>query len=118
MREELFIYVEIYVLGINFIVISFMMKVYVNKGVIGENVIVVLVKKVNIIVVFIFVIIFNFMMGEVICNISEVIVDSEVFKIFLFIMLENVELVGLEGKLLVLFVKDFVNFIKKEFNIK
>ncbi len=58
------------------------------------------------------------MMGEVTCNISEAIADSEALKILLPIMPENVELVGLEGKPLALLVKDSVNLIKKEFNIK
>ncbi len=53
------------------------------------------------------------MMGEVTCNISEAISDSEALKILLPIMPENVELVGLEGKPLALLVKDSVNLIKK-----
>ena len=118
LREELPTYVEIYALGTNSIATSSMMKAHANKGATGENAIVVSAKKANIIVAPISVIIPNSMMGEVTCNISEVIADSEALKILLPIMPENVELVGLEGKPLALLVKDSVNLIKKEFNIK
>ncbi|SJO13664.1 Domain of uncharacterised function (DUF3842) [Clostridioides difficile] len=118
LREELPTYVEIYALGTNSIATSSMMKAHANKGATGENAIVVSAKKANIIVAPISVIISNSMMGEVTCNISEAIADSEALKILLPIMPENVELVGLEGKPLALLVKDSVNLIKKEFNIK
>ena len=118
LREELPTYVEIYALGTNSIATSSMMKAHANKGATGENAIVVSAKKANIIVAPISVIIHNSMMGEVTCNISEAIADSEALKILLPIMPENVELVGLEGKPLALLVKDSVNLIKKEFNIK
>ncbi|HBF0594479.1 TPA: DUF3842 family protein [Clostridioides difficile] len=118
LREELPTYVEIYALGTNSIATSSMMKAHANKGATGENAIVVSAKKANVIVAPISVIIPNSMMGEVTCNISEVIADSEALKILLPIMPENVELVGLEGKPLALLVKDSVNLIKKEFNIK
>lgn len=118
LREELPTYVEIYALGTNSIATSSMMKAHANKGATGENAIVVSAKKANIVVAPISVIIPNSMMGEVTCNISEAISDSEALKILLPIMPENIELVGLEGKPLALLVKDSVTLIKKEFNIK
>ena len=95
-----------------------MMKSHANKGATGENAIIVSVKKVNVIIAPISVVIPNSMMGEVTTKISEAISDSEALKILLPIVPENIELVGLENKPLTLLIKDSIKVIKKEFNIK
>jgi hypothetical protein len=118
LREELPSYIDIYALGTNSIATSAMMKAHANKGATGENAIVVSSKKANIIVSPISIIIPNSMMGEVTCKISEAVSDSEAFKIFLPIMPENIEIVGIENKPVVLLIKDAIKLIKKEFNIK
>ncbi len=118
LREELPTYIDIYALGTNSIATSSMMKAHANKGATGENAIVTCVKKVNIIVGPISIAMPNSMMGEVTTKISEAINDCEALKIFLPIMPENIELVGLENKPLALLIRDSINLIKKEFNIK
>jgi hypothetical protein len=94
------------------------MKSHANKGATGENAIIVSVKKVNVIIGPISVVIPNSMMGEVTTKVSKAISDSEALKILLPIMPENIELVGLENKPLTLLIKDSIKVIKKEFNIK
>lgn len=118
LREELPSYIDIYALGTNSIATSSMMKSHANKGATGENAIVTSVKKANIIVAPVSVSMPNSMMGEVTCKMSEAIVDSEALKIFLPILPENIEVVGLENKPLALLIKDSIDLIKKEFNIK
>ena len=118
LREELPTYIEIYALGTNSIATSAMMKAHANKGATGENAITTSVKKANIVVAPISVVIPNSMMGEVTCKISEAVADCEALKILLPIMPENIELVGLENKPLALLIKDSIKIIKKEFNIK
>ena len=76
------------------------------------------VKKANIVVAPISITMPNAMMGEVTTKISESINDCEALKIFLPIMPENIELVGLENKPLALLIRDSIKLIKKEFNIK
>ena len=118
LREELPTYIDVYALGTNSIATSAMMKSHANKGATGENAIIVSVKKVNVIIAPISIVIPNSMMGEVTTKISEAISDSEALKILLPIMPENIELVGLENKPLTLLIKDSIKVIKKEFNIK
>lgn len=118
LREELPTYIDIYALGTNSIATSSMMKAHANKGATGENAIITSVKKANIVVAPISVVIPNSMMGEVTCKISEAVSDCEALKILLPIMPENIALVGLENKPLALLVKDSIKVIKKEFNIK
>ena len=118
LREELPTYIDVYALGTNSIATSAMMKSHANKGATGENAIIVSVKKVNVIIAPISVVIPNSMMGEVTTKISEAISDSEALKILLPIMPENIELVGLENKPLTLLIKDSIKVIKKGFNIK
>lgn len=118
LREELPSYIDIYALGTNSIATSSMMKSHANKGATGENAIITSIKKANIIVAPVSVSMPNSMMGEVTCKISEAIVDSEALKIFLPILPENIEVVGIENKPLALLIKDSIDLIKKEFNIK
>lgn len=118
LRDELPTYIDIYALGTNSIATSSMMKAHANKGATGENAIITSVKKANIVVSPISIVMPNSMMGEVTCKISESVIDSEALKILLPIMPENIELVGLENKPLALLIKDAIKVIKKEFNIK
>lgn len=118
LREELPTYIDIYALGTNSIATSAMMKAHANKGATGENAIITSVKKANIVVAPVSVVMPNSMMGEVTCKISEALIDCEALKILLPIIPENIEIVGLENKPLALLVKDSIKVIKKEFNIK
>jgi hypothetical protein len=118
LREELPSYIDIYALGTNAIATSVMIKAHANKGATGENAIITSVKKANIVVAPISITIPNSMMGEVTTKVSEAVSDCEALKIFLPIMPENTELVGLENKPITLLIRDSINLIKKEFNIK
>ena len=117
-REELPSYIEIYALGTNAMATSSMLRAHANKGATGENAIVISSKKANIIITPISILMPNSMLGEVTSKISEAVSDNEAFKIFLPIMPENTEIVGLEAKPLTLLIKDAIKSIKKEFNIK
>ena len=117
-REELPSYIEIYALGTNAMATSSMLRAHANKGATGENAIIVSSKKANIIITPISILMPNSMLGEVTSKISEAVSDNEAFKIFLPIMPENTEIVGLEAKPLTLLIKDAIKSIKKEFNIK
>ena len=57
-------------------------------------------------------------MGEITADISKAVCESEAFKVLLPIMPENFDIVGLENKPLALLIKDAIESIKKEFNIK
>lgn len=118
LREELPTYIDIYALGTNSIATSSMMKAHANKGATGENAIVTSVKKANIVIAPMSIVMPNSMMGEVTCKMSEAVVDCEALKILLPIIPENIEIVGLENKPLSLLIKDSIKVIKKEFNIK
>ncbi|MGL4913561.1 MAG: DUF3842 family protein [Romboutsia sp.] len=118
LRDELPTYIDIYALGTNSIATSSMMKAHANKGATGENAIITSIKKANIVVAPISVVMPNSMMGEVTCQISTAVADCEALKILLPIMPEDVEIVGLENKPLALLIKDSIKVIKKEFNIK
>jgi hypothetical protein len=118
LREELPTYIDIYALGTNSIATSSMMKAHANKGATGENAIVTSVKKANIVIAPMSIVMPNSMMGEVTCKMSEAVVDCEALKILLPIIPENIEIVGLENKPLALLIKDSIKVIKKEFNIK
>ncbi|MDK2564559.1 DUF3842 family protein [Romboutsia sedimentorum] len=118
LREELPTYIDIYALGTNSIATNSMMKAHANKGATGENAIVTSVKKANIVIAPMSIVMPNSMMGEVTCKMSEAVVDCEALKILLPIIPENIEIVGLENKPLALLIKDSIKVIKKEFNIK
>ncbi|CEH35717.1 hypothetical protein SDC9_110666 [bioreactor metagenome] len=118
LREELPTYIDIYALGTNSIATSSMMKSHANKGATGENAIITSVKKANIVVAPVSVVMPNSMMGEVTCGISTAVAECEALKVLLPIMPEDVEIVGLENKPLALLIKDCIKVIKKEFNIK
>ena len=117
-REELPSYIEIYALGTNAMATSSMLRAHANKGATGENAIIVSSKKANIIITPISILMPNSMLGEVTSKISQAVSDNEAFKIFLPIIPENTEIVGLEAKPLTLLIKDAIKSIKKEFNIK
>ena len=112
-REDLPSYIEVYALGTNSMATSSMMRAHANKGATGENAIAVSSKKANIIITPISILMPNSMLGEVTSKISEAVSDNEAFKIFLPIMPENTEIVGLEAKPLTLLIKDAIKSIKK-----
>lgn len=118
LRNELPSHIEIYALGTNAIATSAMMKNHANKGATGENAIIVSCKKANIIIGPMSIIIPDSMMGEITSKIACEISNSEALKVLIPITPENFEVVGVEKKPLLLMIRDSIDYIKKEFNIK
>lgn len=118
LRQELPSYFEIYGLGTNSTATAVMLKNHANKGATGENAIVVSAKKANVIIGPLSIIIPNGMMGEVTDKMATAVSDADGLKILLPILPENFEMVGLENKPLMLLIKDAIDVLKKEFNIK
>lgn len=118
LRSELPGNVEIYALGTNAIATSAMMKNHANKGATGENAIIVSSKKANVIVGSMSIVIPNSMMGEITEKMALGISESDALKVLIPILPENFEIIGVEKKPLLLMIKDSIDYIRKEFNIK
>ncbi len=87
--------VEIIALGTNAIATSLMLKAKANRGASGANAIIQTVKKVDVIIGPIGIIMAHSMMGEVTPNIAEAISLSSAKKILLPISKENVNIAGI-----------------------
>ncbi|OQY07159.1 MAG: hypothetical protein B6I22_03640 [Desulfobacteraceae bacterium 4572_123] len=86
--------VEIYALGTNAIATAQMLRAHANRGASGENAIVQTVKKLDIILGPIGIIIANAMMGEVTPKIAEAVSGSPAQKFLLPLTRENITVVG------------------------
>ncbi len=89
--------VEIVALGTNAIATSNMLKAKANRGASGENAIVQTIKKVDIIVGTISIIMANSMMGEVTPKMAEAVASSPAKKIILPLSQEDIEIVGISS---------------------
>lgn len=87
--------VEIIALGTNAIATAQMLKARANRGASGENAIVQMSKKVNIIIGPVSIIMAHSMMGEVTPKIAEAVAESPAKKLLIPLTQENVEIVGL-----------------------
>ena len=86
--------VEVIALGTNAIATAQMLKARANKGASGTNAIVHTVKKADIIIGALGIIMPNAMMGEVTPGIAEAICSSDARKILLPLTQENIDIVG------------------------
>ena len=86
--------IEIIALGTNAIATSQMLKAKANRGASGENAIVQITGKVDIIIGTIGIMMAHSMMGEVTPKMAEAIAGSPAKKILIPISQENVEIVG------------------------
>jgi len=86
--------IEIVALGTNAIATAQMLKAKANRGASGENAIVQTVKKVDIIIGPIGIIMPNAMMGEVTPKIAEAVSGSPAKKLLIPLSQENLEIVG------------------------
>ena len=86
--------VEIIALGTNAIATAQMMKAGANKGASGENAIVVNVRKVDVIVGPISIVLANSMMGEMTAGMAAAVGSSPAPKLLLPLTQENVEVIG------------------------
>jgi len=86
--------VEIYALGTNAIATAQMLRAHANRGASGENAIVQTVKKLDIILGPIGIIVANAMMGEVTPKIAAAVSGSPAQKFLLPLTRENITVVG------------------------
>jgi hypothetical protein len=113
LRQDLPSDIKIYALGTNSAATSNMMKEKANKGATGENAIVYSVKKVDVIVGSMGIVIPNCMMGEITPKIAEAIASSSARKILIPIIdNEDITVLGIEKKPLFLAIKDAIDKIK------
>jgi len=89
--------VEVIALGTNAIATARMLKARANKGASGSNAIVRTVKKADVIIGPVGIIIPHAMMGEVSCAMAEAVCLSDAQKILLPLTQENVTIVGVSG---------------------
>ncbi|MDY6789789.1 MAG: DUF3842 family protein [Thermodesulfobacteriota bacterium] len=87
--------VEIMALGTNAIATAQMLKARANRGASGENAIVQTVKKVDIIIGPVGIIMANAMLGEVTPKIAKAVATSPAIKFLIPLTQENVEIVGI-----------------------
>ena len=105
--------VEIIALGTNAIATAQMLKAMANRGASGENAIIQTVKKVDIIIGPVGIIIANAMMGEVTPKIAKAVANSPAKKILIPLTQENIEIVGISSAPLPHLIEDLI-----EFNLK
>lgn len=89
--------IEVIALGTNAIATAQMLKTRANKGASGSNAIVQTVKKVDIIIGPVGIIMPQAMMGEVTPLMAEAVASADAKKILLPLTLENMEIVGVKG---------------------
>ena len=89
--------IEIIALGTNAIATAQMMKARANKGASGSNAIVHTVKKADVIIGSLGIIMPHAMMGEVTPLMAEAVCSADAKKILLPLTQENVEIVGMSG---------------------
>ncbi|RLB97377.1 MAG: hypothetical protein DRH34_15310, partial [Deltaproteobacteria bacterium] len=89
--------IEVFALGTNAIATAQMLKAKANKGASGSNAIAQTVKKVDIIIGPVGIIMPHAMMGEVTPVMAEAVCTSKAKKILLPLSQENLEIVGVSG---------------------
>ncbi len=87
--------VEIIALGTNAIATAQMLKAKANRGASGENAIVQITGKVDIIIGTVGIIVANAMMGEVTPKMAEAVANSPAKKLLIPLTQENIEIIGL-----------------------
>ena len=93
-EEEELSELEIIALGINSLATSAMMKARANRGASGENAVVYVVNRVDLIIGSLNVVMANSMLGELTPKMAEVIAGSKALKILLPLPMENVFIIG------------------------
>lgn len=111
--------VEIVALGTNAIATAQMLKARANCGASGENAVIQTVKKVDVIIGPIGIIMAHAMMGEVTPKIAEAVADSPAKKLLIPLTRENIEIVGIPSIPLPHFIdalieKNLKNFHKNQ----
>jgi hypothetical protein len=107
--------VEIIALGANAIATSQMLKARANRGASGENAIVQTIKRVDVIIGPIGIILANAMMGEITPKIAEAVASSPAKKLLIPLTQENVKIVGLSSIPLPHFIESLIQENLKDF---
>jgi hypothetical protein len=103
---------EILALGTNSVATTQMMKAGANRGATGENAIITIAPKVDIIIGPLAIIMANSMMGEVTSLMSKAISSSNALKILIPLTQERVEIVGVSGEPLPHLIDQAIEIIK------
>jgi NAD(P)-dependent dehydrogenase (short-subunit alcohol dehydrogenase family) len=110
--------IEVIALGTNAIATAQMLKARANKGASGSNAIIQTVKKADVIIGPVGIIMPHAMMGEVTLEAAEAICLSKAKKVLLPLTQENISIVGLGGLALPLLVDELIDthlsFLDKE----
>ena len=93
-EEEELSELEIIALGINSLATSAMMKARANRGASGENAIMYVVNRVDLIIGSCNVVMANSMLGELTPKMAEAIASSKALKFLLPLPMENISIIG------------------------
>lgn len=93
-EEEELCELEIIALGINSLATSAMMKARANRGASGENAVVYVVNRVDVIIGSANVVMANSMLGELTPKMAEAIAGSKALKFLLPLPMENISIIG------------------------
>mgnify|MGYP001575690320 CR=1 FL=1 len=99
---------EVIALGTNAIATAQMLKARANKGASGSNAIIQTVRRADVVIGPVGIIIPHAMMGEVTCEMAEAVSMSQARKILLPLSQENIGIVGLTGLPLPLLVDELI----------
>lgn len=100
--------IEVIALGTNAIATAQMLKARANKGASGSNAIVQTVKKADVIIGPVGIIMPHAMMGEVTVEMAEAVCLSDAKKVLLPLSQENISIVGMTGSPLPLLVDELI----------
>ena len=104
---------EILAVGTNSVATSQMMKAGANRGATGENAIITMAPKVDIIIGPLAIIMANSMLGEVTSGISQAISSSNAFKILIPLTQERAKIVGVSDEPLPHLIDQAIEIIKE-----
>ncbi len=107
--------IDVIALGTNAIATTQMLKSKANRGASGENAIVTSIKKADVVIGPLSIIIPNALMGEVTVKIAEAIADCDAKKFLIPLFQENIEIVGVSSNPLPHYVEDLVAIHLKDF---
>jgi len=114
LKERLKENVEIIALGTNSIATQTMMKARANKGASGENAIVHTVKKADVIIGTLGILMVNSMLGEFTSRMAASVAESEAMKFILPVTQDQVAIVGLRGLSIPQMIGELIDAVAKE----
>lgn len=114
LKERLKENVEIIALGTNSIATQTMMKARANRGASGENAIVHTVKKADVIIGTLGILMVNSMLGEFTSRMAASVAESEAMKFILPVTQDQVAVVGLRGLSIPQMIGELIEAVAKE----